>query len=398
MDAVLRWIESQQTSMEELLIDWASINSGTYHLAGVKRLTENVVRQFEPLADDIRRVPLASHVEVNSRGESVEMPLGDALVMTRRREAPQQAVLAIHLDTVYPADSPFQTVHGSPAQIAGPGVADAKGGLVVLFYALHALERYVAETGDRQLGWRVILNTDEEIGSPASADVFAKYAVGADFGLLYEPSLPNGNLVGQRGGSGNFSIVARGKSAHAGREFALGRNAVVAAAAAVADLHDLNGRWSGVTINVARIDGGAPYNVVPDTAVVRFNIRYPAPDLEREITAAIESIAARAPEGISLTLHGRFSAPPKLLDSRHEALLAQIRDCGQLLGLDLQWETSGGVCDGNRLTALGVPNVDTLGVRGGNIHSTAEFMWRDSLVERAKLSASLLITKSRAGK
>ncbi|EAQ77400.1 hydrolase [Blastopirellula marina] len=396
MDAVLRWIDSQQIAMEDLLIDWASINSGTYHLAGVKRLTEEVVSHFEPLADEICRVPLASHSEVDSRGESVAMPLADALVMTRRREAPLQAVLSIHLDTVYPADSSFQTVHCSTAEIAGPGVADAKGGLVVLLYALHALERYVAESGDQQLGWRVILNTDEEIGSPSSADVFAKYAPGADFGLLYEPSLPNGNLVGQRGGSGNFSIVAHGKSAHAGREFALGRNAVVAAATVAADLHNLNGRWPGVTINVARIEGGAPYNVVPDAAVVRFNIRYPAPDLEREIAAAINQIVARTTEGISLTQHGRFSAPPKLLDARHKELLTQICDCGQQLGLHLQWETSGGVCDGNRLTALGVPNVDTLGVRGGNIHSTAEFMWRDSLAERAKLSASLLITKSRA--
>ncbi|MCC9609167.1 hydrolase [Blastopirellula sp. JC732] len=398
MDPAIAWIDSQQTAMERLLIDWASINTGTFHLAGVQRLVDEVAGQFEPIAESILRLPLASHHETNARGEAIEMPLGDALVITRRSDAPLQAVLAIHLDTVYPVDSPFQAVICSDERIEGPGVADAKGGLVVLLYALLAFEHYVAATGDQRLGWRVILNSDEEIGSPCSADVFAKYAVGADFGLVYEPSLPSGNLVGERGGSGNFAIVARGKSAHAGREFAAGRNAVIAAAEVARELHSLNGRWPGVTINVARIDGGSPYNVVPDVAIVRFNVRYPKPELEAEISTAIDQIVAGAAEGITLTREGRFSAPPKLFDPQYQTLLRQVRDCGLHLGLDLAWERSGGVCDGNRLAALGVPNVDTLGVRGGNIHSTEEFMWRASLAERAKLSASFLITKSLAGK
>lgn len=398
MDPYLEWIDSQQAAMETLLVDWASINTGTYHVAGVQRLADEVAGQFEPIAESILRLPLPNHVETDNRGNAIEMPLGDSLVMTRRSDAPLQAVLAIHLDTVYPIDSPFQTVRTLPERIEGPGVADAKGGLVVLLYALLALERYVAETGDRNLGWRVILNSDEEIGSPSSADVFARYADGGDFGLLYEPSLPNGNLVGQRGGSGNFSIVARGRSAHAGREFAAGRNAVIAASIAATRLHQLSGRWPGVTVNVARIDGGAPYNVVPDVAIVRFNIRYPAPELEAEIAAELDAIVADQPDGITLSLQGRFSAPPKLIDEPLAALLQQIRTCGLRLGIDLQWERSGGVCDGNRLAALGIPNVDTLGVRGGEIHSTDEYMWRASLTERAKLSASFLITKSLAGK
>ncbi|PQO45712.1 hydrolase [Blastopirellula marina] len=398
MDPYLAWIDSQQAAMETLLVDWASINTGTYHVAGVQHLANEVAGQFEPIAESILRLPLPNHLETDNRGYATPLPLGDSLVITRRSDAPLQAVLAIHLDTVYPVDSPFQKVDCTADQIKGPGVADAKGGLVVLLYSLLAFERYAAETGDRRLGWRVILNSDEEIGSPSSADVFARYADGADFGMLYEPSLPNGNLVGQRGGSGNFSIIARGRSAHAGREFAAGRNAVIAAATAANRLHQLNGRWPGVTVNVARIDGGSPYNVVPDVAIVRFNIRYPRPELETEISAALDEIVAVAEEGISLTLQGKFSAPPKLIDERHAALLQQIRGCGLSQGLDLQWEPSGGVCDGNRLSALGVPNVDTLGVRGGEIHSVNEYMWRASLAERAKLSASFLITKSLAGK
>ncbi|MFI4875335.1 MAG: hydrolase [Blastopirellula sp. JB062] len=396
MEATLNWLDAQQAAMEATLIEWASINSGTFHLAGVEQVAKLVAARFEPIADEIRALPVSPYQEVNALGRFSELPLGDALLMTRGAQAPRQAVLSIHLDTVYPVDSPFQAVRSAAERIEGPGVADAKGGLVVMLYALLAYERYAADQAERRLGWRVLLNTDEEIGSPASAALFAQHATGADFGLLYEPSLPNGNLVGARGGSGNFSIIARGRSAHAGREFAHGRNAVAAAAGVAQQLHQLNGRWPGVTINVARIDGGAPYNVVPDAAVVRFNVRYPLPELETEIQAALDALLADPAEGITLSLDGRFSAPPKLLDANHERLLRQIRECGRALGLELQWERSGGVCDGNRLSALGVPNVDTLGVRGGNIHSFQEFMWRDSLVERAKLTTSLLIAQSQA--
>ncbi|TWT29915.1 hydrolase [Blastopirellula retiformator] len=397
MDPAITWLDSQQAAMEKLLIDWASINTGTYHLAGVQRLADEVDRSFEEIAGSVLRLPLSPHHEINASGEAVEMPVGDALVISRRAESPLQAVLAIHLDTVYPVDSPFQTVTCTDEQIAGPGVADAKGGLVVLLYALLAFERYVEASGDTRLGWRVILNSDEEIGSPCSAELFGRYAAGADFGMVYEPSLPNGDLVGERGGSGNFSIIARGRSAHAGREFDQGRNAVVAAAEVARQLHALNGRWPGATFNVARIDGGSPYNVVPDVAVVRLNIRYPRPELETEISAALAKICGAAGDGITLQQEGQFSAPPKLLSLPQEALLQQFQQCGQSLGIGLEWQRSGGVCDGNRLAALGVPNVDTLGVRGGNIHSTGEYMWRASLAERAKLSASFLITKSRAG-
>ena len=151
----------------------------------------------------------------------------------------------------------------------GPGVADAKGGIVVMLHALQALE---ASPLAEHIGWEVLLNPDEEIGSPGSRPLIDSIAPRCDFGLLFEPALGDNQLVSWRKGSGNFSLLVRGRSAHAGRAFAEGRNALVAAAKVVQAISDLN-TDPEVTFNVARIDGGSPMNVVPDLAIVRANVR-----------------------------------------------------------------------------------------------------------------------------
>jgi glutamate carboxypeptidase len=79
------------------------------------------------------------------------------------------------------------------------------------------------------------------------------------------------------------------------------------------------------------------------------------------------------------------------MDTKAERLFGLVRDCGAALGLNIGWRDTGGVCDGNNIAACGVPVVDTMGVRGGNIHSDAEFLLTDSLAERAQLSALALL-------
>jgi glutamate carboxypeptidase len=135
----------------------------------------------------------------------------------------------------------------------------------------------------------VLLSPDEEIGSIASGPVLAEFARQGHVGLTYEPALADGALASARKGSGNFHIVIHGRAAHAGRDFAAGRNAIMARRGVAEKLHALNGLRDGVTVNVARIDGGAPLNMVPDVAVVRFNVRFP----EAEAAAWFEAQVAR---------------------------------------------------------------------------------------------------------
>ena len=226
------------------------------------------------------------------------------------------------------------------------------------------------------------------LGKPAEIDErVLNEAGGAVAALTYEPALADGTLAGARGGTGNFSIVIRGRSAHAGRNPEEGRNAIVAAAALAVRLAEAGG--PGLSVNPARIDGGGPNNVVPDLAILRVNFRPAAADAIARAQAAIDdSVAAvAAAHDVRIEVHGRFNRPPKPIDPGAERLFACVADAGADLGLSIGWRATGGVCDGNNIAAAGVPVVDTMGVRGGAIHSTDEFMIVDSLAERAALSA-----------
>jgi glutamate carboxypeptidase len=260
-----------------------------------------------------------------------------------------------------------------------------KGGLAVMLSALKALETWA----DRdRIGYEVVINSDEEVGSPGSAALIAGAARGKQAALTYEPAaLPDGTLAGARPGSGNFALHVRGRSAHAGRNPEEGRNALVAAADLAVRLDAA--KRPGLSVNPARIDGGGPNNVVPDHAVLRINMR-PATSADQAEAERMlgDAIAAVADERhVEIQMHGGFARPPKPLDPAAERLFGLVRACGAMLGQPIAWQPSGGVCDGNNIAACGVPVVDTMGVRGGAIHSAEEYLIVESLAERARLSA-----------
>jgi glutamate carboxypeptidase len=148
-----------------------------------------------------------------------------------------------------------------------------------------------------------------------------------------------------------------------------------------------------VTMNVGKVEGGGAVNVVPDLAICRFNVRVKTPDDQKMVTGDIDRIvaAARQHDGIRVELHGGFRRPPKALDAPTRRLLEAAIACGRELGLSIGHRRSGGVSDGNQLAAAGLPNIDSFGPRGGRIHSPDEFLLLDSLTERAKLAALLLM-------
>ncbi len=385
------WIDSRHEFMVQRLMTWSAINSGSYHLAGLERMLAALQADFSVLGGRMVVRNVVPMVRINAAGEKIEHPLGRVLQITKHPDAAVQVFMGGHMDTVYGEDHPFQHTHRPDSRhLVGPGVADLKGGLAVMLTALAALERSPFAGG---IGWEVLINADEEIGSHGSAAVLAACAARNHLGLLYEPTLPDGAMAGARKGSGNFTVVARGRSAHAGRSFEQGRNAIVALADYTRALFDLNGRRTGVTINPGQVHGGGPVNVVPDLAVLRFNARMVTEEdkqwLERALAGLDESFSRR--DGIVIERHGLFSRPPKPIGPAQEALMTAVSDCGRALGLTLSWQPTGGCCDGNNLAAAGLPNVDTMGVRGGEIHSDKEFVVLDSLVERAGLSALLLM-------
>ena len=389
--AVLDWIDSQNEHMIFLTESWSRINSGSYNIDGVRAMRVALTDHFSWLEGEQEVVPMSPLVTVDAKGQEQAIPIAEALTIRKRPEAPIQVLLVGHMDTVYGLDHPFQQPNFvSETILNGPGVADLKGGLVVMLKALEAFER--SPYADR-LGWQVVLNPDEEIGSISSDPLLKKACEGKRLGLIYEPALADGSLAGERKGSGNFSMVVRGRSAHAGRNPQDGRNAIVAAAELAQALFALNGKRPGVTLNPAKIEGGSAMNVVPDLAVLRFNVRIQQASDEAwiisEMDRLIDALGRR--DGFSATRHGFFTRRPKPMSPENKQVFDLVLSCGRDLGLEIGIKPSGGCCDGNNLWQHGLPNVDTLGVRGANIHSSDEIVYLDSLAERAKLSALLLM-------
>ncbi len=387
----MNWIDAQAPRLREALVGLCAINSGSWNVAGIERLQEALLPLLAPLGVAIEKVALPPVRQLSKTGQIEARPLAPALRLRCRPDAERQVLLVGHLDTVFPADHPFQHHRFFDENtLNAPGAADLKGGLLVMLTALQALEQSPERVN---LGWEVILNPDEEIGSLGSASLLAEAPKRHHIGLCYEPSLPTGELVSTRKGTGTFAIHVRGKAAHAGREHQLGRNAIVAAAHIAAELDALNGHHGDMTINVGFIDGGGSVNVVPEHCLLKVNVRVSTINQQRVFEQAVQAACSAVDqrEGYRTTVLGSFHRPPKPMTPALESLLGLLRECGSAINLDVRWQATGGCCDGNNLAAAGLANVDNLGVRGGNIHSSDEFVLLDSLTERAKLSAQLLL-------
>ncbi|HHX3462615.1 TPA: hydrolase [Legionella pneumophila] len=394
---IINSIDNHQATMVEQLHQFCEINSGTTNLTGLAIMAETLRSAFKPIADTTELITLPPLSVIDMTGNTVTQSCGDVLFISKRPHLKRRILLSGHMDTVYSANNPFQKLSYLDAnQINGPGVADMKGGLIVILHALAAFENTMFA---EDMGWDVLINSDEEIGSPASASLFKKLAHRYQAALVYEPAMtPKGTLAKNRKGSGKLTLIATGRAAHAGRAFDEGRNAICYLAEAVTAVHALNGQRNGVTINVGKIAGGEALNVVPDKAVAQLDIRISLPEDEVWVRNELNKIIRQLERpDYSLSVHGAFGRPVKRICAGTERLFHRIQKIGEALGLTIDWKDSGGCCDGNNLAHYGLPVLDTLGVRGGNIHSSDEYILLDSLSERAALSALLLIDLAQGG-
>ena len=376
-------------------VQWAKINSGTTNLDGLASVARMLVDAFSALPGETHLVDPEPVETVRADGSVDLVQRGQHLVTLVRPQAPVRILLTGHMDTVFSADHPFQQIVERESGILnGPGLADMKGGISVMLGALQLLEQ--SELASR-IGYDVMINSDEEVGSGSSASLIMRLAQDKAAALTYEPALPDGTLAGERGGSGNFSIIFTGKSAHAGRNPDEGRNALVAAADMAIRLKALH--REGLSVNPAKIDGGGPNNSVPDHAILRVNFRPKSLEDQARAQSALNQIVADIAKlhDLKVHCHGSFGRPPKPIDPQAQKLFGLVKQCGAELDLDINWRDTGGVCDGNNIAACGIPVVDTMGVRGGAIHSSEEFLITESLVERTQLSALTIMRIAERG-
>jgi glutamate carboxypeptidase len=312
---------------------------------------------------------------------------GAGITVARRgADDHRRMLLCVHLDTVH-AHWPGATWTEVGSRVVGPGVADMKGGVLVVLLALRALRT----AGVDDLSWTVVATTDEETGSWASRDALAALAPGHAAAFIPEPAMPDGSVVVQRPGSARVGIDVFGRAAHAGRDAANGISAVTAlceAVAAAARLADPPRR----IVNMARLVGGEATNIVPDRASAEGNIRWQSEADGQALMAGLRALGRGAPDDLPhVVVDIRVNRPVKERSQAVEALVRCMEDAAGVLGLQVGAGFTGGVSDGNIVQAAGVPTIDGMGVRGGNLHRSDEFAELDSLGERAALLALTML-------
>lgn len=367
-------------ALRDRLIHWCNQNSGSHNFAGLEAM-------LALLREDYARIPGAT-VETVALAHTP----AKALRVRVRPAAPVQIFLSGHYDTVYGPDDPFQRCELlTTDRLRGPGVIDMKGGLVVM---LAALEDFEHSPHSGRVGYEVLLNPDEEIGSHGANPLFVVAAARYQLGLVFEPARPNGDLVHSRKGAGNFTVTCHGRAAHAASATRQGRNAIAALAEFLVAAHQLPDQIPGVMLNIGHIRGGGPaINVVPDFAEAKLDVRITQAAERDLVLAKLEDLAApiRNQEGYSLHVTGSFSRAPMERNAIADAAFAAWQQCAQELQMEpMDWIHAGGASDANNLSGAGLPCLDGLGPRGDRLHSAEEWVHLPSLAERAKLAARFL--------
>jgi glutamate carboxypeptidase len=357
-----------------------NIDCGSYTPAGVNE----VGRWTRDFLEDLG-------AEVETRPDP-DGRLGDTVIATfHGRDGGARVLLIGHLDTVFDpgtvASRPFRMEDGV---VHGPGVTDMKSGLLA---GLHALKALIGLRGGLPFeALTFVANPDEEIGSPSSTPHIRSIAAGVDVALVLECARANGDIVSSRKGILDLRLHVRGRAAHAGVEPEKGRSAILEAARLVGDLHDLNGRWPEVTVNVGVIAGGTRPNVVPEACSLEVDVRAVTREALETAEAEIERLA-QATEVEETTVEIETMArwwPMEKLE-RSGRLVEHAQDVARALGFEIHDAATGGASDANTTAGLGIPSLDGLGPIGGNDHSPAEYLDVESIVPRTTLLAGLLL-------
>lgn len=384
-EKALDWIDQESEKVLEDLLAWACINSWSLNIEGLLKMEEMLKKTFSPLADKTEIIPLVPWERRDEHGKIYSTPLGNALLFVKRVP---KLLLGGHMDTVFSPSSPFQVTRTTD-QLVGPGVADMKGGLLVLWLALSAFERY---RGSCSLGWKVLINPDEEIGSPGSEKEWKKHARNVQAGLLFEPAYPDGAFVDRRKGSHTATVLFKGSPAHVGRDFDRGKSAVKALSSWMEEAFGLAKKYPQATLNIAGLTSSSLINIIPEEAKCTYNLRSFKEEEIEGFKKDLEKISSKIEkrEKVNIVLFTEGEKPPKLWNEKTAFLFDQFKACARKLNLPFAMRPSGGLCDGNFIAEMNVPCIDTLGVIGGGLHTQKEYMQIKSLAERAKLTCLFL--------
>jgi len=368
-------IKQSEESMLELIEKLVNIDSGSYDKEGVDQVGNLLIKQYETLDFVVERHENKHH--------------GDNLVLQHKDARNPKVLIIAHMDTVFPKgtakERPFSIKDG---RAYGPGVVDMQSSLASVLYAVKALHK---ANNEAYKNVQIILNSDEEIGSPTSRELIEQLSKDKQYALVMESGRANGAIVSARRGGGGYTLTVKGKASHSGVAPEDGISAVEELAHKIIKLEQLNDHENGVAINVGIINGGAATNMIPDYATAEIDVRITREDQGPIIAQQIKDICATSDvPGTELQLEGDINRPPLELNERNKQLLQIVKEVGSSIGLTIEDVHTGGGSDASFPSALGVATIDGLGPVGGELHNENEYMVIETLTERCNLLAHLI--------
>ncbi len=377
-------VERAEQIMEPYLADLeavVNIDSGTYNKVGVDHVGRYLQERF--------------HSFGFSTYFDVQQEYGNHLVATHQGNVPDGARILLigHMDTVFPDGEverrPFSIDEQDGMRVAkGPGVLDMKSGVLIGMYGVHQL---IVEGEANYKSVTFLLNSDEEIGSPASKALIEELGRQSDAVIVLEPGRLTNQVVSSRRSSGLYRVEVRGRSAHAGVEPQKGINAILELSYQVQGMQALQGTIPGTSLSVTVIRGGDRSNVIPDAAYLEMDVRASSMAGIQAIEEAMRRVASRRiMDGTQITLSGDMRCLPFERSEQNAPLVRAAQEVGRELGLEIKDLASGGASDANNTAPLGVPTIDGLGAGGGLAHNPDEYVELDSLPIRIALLARLV--------
>jgi glutamate carboxypeptidase len=317
-------------------------------------------------------------------GDVLEINFGPA------RSTRKPILLLAHLDTVWPhgtlAKMPWKQ---SATKIEGPGTLDVKAGVVMALSAIEAL-RSISPSGKIARPITLLLNSEEEIGSPISRPITERLALASSAVLVLEPAQGLA-LKTARKGVGHYLVEVTGVAAHSGVDFQNGHSAILELARQIEIISAFTDLSRGLTVNCGVIAGGTRSNVVAAHAQVEIDVRIAKATDAKFVEKLFRALKPHDPR-CTLKTSGGINRPPMERKPGTIALFKQARKLAAQLGFPLDEAATGGGSDGNFTAALGIPTLDGMGAIGTGAHAPHEHILTEHLVPRTALLAAMLAT------
>lgn len=381
-DDVALYLREREAKMRDRLAELVEENSFTDNVDGGRRVATLLEDTFAMPGLSSHRVPskrFADHLVLSSKGHDGVAPIA----------------LVGHLDTVFPPGT-FEGYRKDGELVRGPGVLDMKGGLVVVAYALRALAETVGLDAIPPL--RVVIVSDEEVGSPEGQTIIQETIVGASSCLVFEAGRKGDLVITRRKGTGGMTAKASGIAAHAGNAHKEGANAIWALARFVDAAQSLTDYSRGLTVNVGKLTGGHGKNTVPDAAEAQIDLRFETRADGDALEAALREAAARAAEsvhGTHIELSGGVARMPLERSVASVELMERYLEAARSVGLGAgEAPLIGGGSDASTSSSMGIASIDGLGPRGVGFHTKDEQIEVSTLLLKAQALARFLLSCS----